>query len=76
VLDFGTTNYPYNYQEPHYIINGNVTYTHSSGKWSLNAYIKNAMNYAVKTFWQNNAGSYSLGLNDPRTYGAVLSVRF
>ncbi len=76
VLDFGETNYPYNYQEPYYMINGNITYSHSSGKWSLNAYVKNATNYAVKTFWQNNAGTYSLGLNDPRTYGGVFTVRF
>lgn len=76
ILSYTQNMHPYNYQEPYYLINGNITYTHSSGKWSLNGYVKNATNYAVKTFWMNMAGSYSLGINDPRTYGGVLTVRF
>jgi hypothetical protein len=68
--------HPFNSQEAHYILNGSISFTHASGMWSLNAYVKNATDYAVKTFWMNRAGSYSLGLNDPRTYGAVLSLKF
>jgi len=75
-LTFEKDFYPYNYQESHYILNGSVTFYHSSDRWSLNAYVKNAMDYAVKTFWMDMAGSYTLGLNDPRTYGAVLSLKF
>ena len=75
-LSYTQDMYPYNYQEAYYLVNGNVTYTHSSGKWTLNGYVKNATNYAVKTFWQNMSGSYSLGLNDPRTYGTNLTIRF
>ncbi len=75
-LSFSTSLDGLNWQESHYIVNGSLTFNHSSGIWSLNAYIRNATDYAVKTFWMNTAGSYSLGLNDPRTYGAVLSVKF
>jgi iron complex outermembrane recepter protein len=76
VMDFRSINYPMSIQEPYFIYNGSVTFTHASGVWSLNAYVKNATNYAAKSFWMNNAGSYNLGLTDPRTYGAVLSVKF
>jgi iron complex outermembrane receptor protein len=75
-LSFATSVYPYNYQEEYYLLNGSLTFNHSSGIWSVNAYVKNATNYAVKNFWMNTSGNYSLGLNDPRTYGAVVSVKF
>jgi iron complex outermembrane recepter protein len=61
------------YQEKYYLLNGSVSFGHSSGKWNLNLYVKNIMNYAVKTYLNDD---YTLGLNDPRTYGAVLSVKF
>jgi iron complex outermembrane recepter protein len=61
------------YQEKYYLLNGSVSYGHSNGNWNLNLYVKNIMNYAVKTYLNDDE---SLGLNDPRTYGAVLSVKF
>jgi iron complex outermembrane recepter protein len=75
IMDPKTTNYPMAYQEPYYIYNGSVTFTHSSGIWSLNAYVKNATNYAAKTFWVRLQSS-NFGINDPRIYGAILSVKF
>jgi iron complex outermembrane receptor protein len=75
-LSFSTELDGINWQEEHYILNSSLSFTHSSNMWSVNAYVKNATDYAVKTFWMNQAGSYSLGLGDPRTYGAVLSVKF
>jgi iron complex outermembrane receptor protein len=75
-LTFEEEDFPYNYQESYYILNGSITFNHSSDMWSINAYIKNANDYAVKTFWMSPAGSSTLGLNDPRTYGAVLSLKF
>jgi iron complex outermembrane receptor protein len=75
-LDLAPINYPVNYQEAYYTVNANATFTSTSGVWSVNAYIKNATNYAAKNFWMNMAGTASLGISDPRTYGAVLSVRF
>jgi len=61
------------YQEKYYLLNSSATFNHSSGAWNLNLYVKNIMNYAVKTYLNDDN---SLGLNDPRTYGAVLSVKF
>jgi iron complex outermembrane recepter protein len=72
VLDFGTSSLPVSYQEAYYNVNGNVTFTHASGIWSLNAYIKNATNYAAKNLYFMG----NLSISDPRTYGAVLTVKF
>ena len=68
----------WNKQEPYYLVDANINFAHSSGKWTLNGYVKNATNYAVKTSLAGGGptGGDKLGLNDPRTYGAVLSVRF
>jgi iron complex outermembrane recepter protein len=69
-----------NHQEAYYLVNGDITLTPTSPiwnlSWNLNLYVKNATNYAVKTSWNGMGGSGTLGLNDPRTYGAVLSVKF
>jgi iron complex outermembrane recepter protein len=76
VMDFRSINYPMSIQEPYYIVNGSVTFTHAGGNWSFNAYVKNATNYAAKNFWMNMVGTYNLGITDPRTFGGVLSVKF
>jgi iron complex outermembrane recepter protein len=69
-----------NKQEAYYLVNGDITLTPSAPiwnlNWNLNLYVKNATNYAVKTSWMGMGGAGTLGLNDPRTYGAVLSVKF
>jgi iron complex outermembrane recepter protein len=72
VLSFLPSEYPLNYQESYYTIDGNVTLAHSSGKWSLNAYIRNATNYAAKNMY----GMGGMSITTPRTYGTVLSVKF
>jgi iron complex outermembrane recepter protein len=72
VLSFLPSEFPVNYQASYYTVDGNMTFTHSSGVWSLNAYIKNATDYAAKTMYQGG----SMSITDPRTYGAVLSVKF
>lgn len=72
LLDFQPTTLPVSYQESYYMVNGNATFIHASGIWTLNAYIKNATNYAAKTMMMGS----SISINDPRTYGAVLSVKF
>jgi outer membrane receptor protein involved in Fe transport len=68
----------WNKQEAYYLVDANVNFAHASGIWTLNAYIKNATNYAVKTTTAGfgPGGGSKLGLNDPRTFGAVLSVKF
>ena len=49
-----------------------INYGHSSGEWSLNAYVKNITNHAQK----NGLMRADMRLGPPRTYGAVLSVNF
>ena len=66
---------PWIVQEPHYLLNGSVTFNHSSDIWSIRAYVKNATDYAAKNFWGGFWDIY-LGLSDPRTFGAVVSVKF
>jgi iron complex outermembrane recepter protein len=59
----------------------NATYTPTSGRWSLQAYVKNLENRAV--FTAGNDGSAGPGLvvvgenlSDPRTFGVRLSARY
>ncbi len=75
VLDYQLSNYPVNYQKPYYLVNGSIALSHASGMWSINAYVKNATNYAAKNYLRSGMG-FSMGISDPRTYGAVLSVKF
>jgi iron complex outermembrane receptor protein len=49
-----------------------LNFRHPSGNWSLNAYVKNITNHAEKTGFMRG----DLRLGPPRTYGAVLSIRF
>jgi hypothetical protein len=66
----------YSYQEPYYTWDASASFNHASGRWSLNAYVKNITNYAVKKSYMGFTGSQSLRIGDPRTYGASLSVKF
>lgn len=66
---------PLNYQEDYFKIDLSATYINPDGKWTFSTYVRNLMNYAEKQ------GYFGLPINqmtigDPRTYGAVLSVRF
>jgi outer membrane receptor protein involved in Fe transport len=61
-----------NRQPSHHISNASLKYSDPSGKWTLNAYIKNIEDYAVKKNLLNNA----MRIGPPRTYGVVLSVKF
>lgn len=75
-LSFEYDYYPFNYQESYTLWNASMTFTHSSEKWSISAYVKNIGEYAAKTFWQNPSNSPRLGISDPRTYGVVFSYKF
>lgn len=59
-------------QEAHHIDNAALFYTHPDGKWSFTGYMKNIMNYAVKRWGDRR----ELTINEPRTYGVVLSVKY
>jgi iron complex outermembrane receptor protein len=68
--------YPENYQENYHIDSVSVSYSHPDGKWSLSAYVDNIFNYAEKRFYRGSPMGGSLTIGDPRTYGAVLSVKY
>jgi hypothetical protein len=59
-------------QEAHHISNISAIYSHPDGKWTLTGYVRNLENYAEK----KNFMMDSMMIGPPRTYGAVLSVRY
>jgi iron complex outermembrane receptor protein len=61
------------WQEAYHIENFALTYMNPDGKWTLSAYVNNLTNYAVKRFLD---GMGNMMVGNPRTYGAVLSVRY
>jgi len=61
-----------NWEPNHIMVNAALNYASPGGKWSINAYIKNIENYAEKVGKMMS----SLRLSPPRTYGAVLSLRY
>lgn len=61
-----------NREPAHHISNANLRYSDPTGRWGLNAYIKNIENYAEKKNLLNNA----MRIGPPRTFGVVLSVKF
>jgi len=74
-LTFDTSDSPYyGHQEAYFLWNASAAFNHSSGKWSLNAIVKNITNYAVKRSYDKDNSSLMIG--DPRTYNVTLSVKF
>jgi len=61
-----------NTEPDHSISNASLKFNAPSGIWSLNGYIKNIENHAVKKNLLNNA----MRIGPPRTYGVVLTVQF
>jgi iron complex outermembrane receptor protein len=76
ILSWKDDQYPYNYQEAHSIWNASLRYNHPGGHWSLNTYVKNIFEYAVKTSYMDKGGSYQMMIGDPRTFGVVFSFYF
>jgi iron complex outermembrane receptor protein len=60
-------------QEPHYIGNITAIYADTEGKWTFTAYMKNVTNYAAKL---HGRGGSSFNISAPRTYGAILSIKY
>lgn len=63
---------PVNIEPDHYMIDASLNYASPSGKWSINAYVRNIENHAEKI----GVSMSTLKLSAPRTFGAVLSLRF
>ena len=73
--DAGTGADPgYATQEAYTVWNASLAFNHANGKWSINAIVKNATNYAVKRSYDKEQKTMMIG--DPRTYSATLSVKF
>jgi outer membrane receptor protein involved in Fe transport len=73
--------YGYGYQEPYFTFNGNASFNHSSGRWSISANVKNITNYAVKSSFtgaggQANSGNFKMRISEPRSYSVVFSIKF
>lgn len=61
-----------NSQEAHTITELSLNYTDPSDTWTLNGYVKNIENTAKKFAF----GMNSIQIGPPRTFGAVLQVKF
>ena len=61
-----------NWEPDHIMANASLNYAAPSGKWTINAYVKNIQNHAEKVGKMMS----SLRLSPPRTFGAVLSLRY
>lgn len=75
-LSWRLTDYPINRQENFHMEDINLVYNDPEGKMSLSAYVKNIGDYAEKRAITNMAGTKLLQIGNPRTFGAVLSVKF
>ena len=74
-LTWKDADYPYNYQEGFYTVDLSTTYNNPTGLWSLSAYVRNLTDYAEKRMYMGDP-QYEMTISSPRTYGAVLSMRF
>lgn len=52
-----------------------LTYNPPGGIWSLSTYCNKIFDYAEKNMYMSGGGG-SLSIGNPRTYRAVLSVKF
>lgn len=69
---------PYNYQEAFHMENISMSYRNPDGKWTLSAYVNNIFDYADKRMYQSpmGAGVGTLWIGNPRTYGAVFTLKY
>jgi iron complex outermembrane receptor protein len=75
-LSWRRIDYPINHQEAFHMEDVNLVYNDPGGKWNISAYVKNVFNYAEKRNIINMAGRKLLSIGNPRTYGAVLSIKY
>ena len=65
-------------QEPYHLSNFTLVYANPSGNWTFTGYVKNVENYALKrSIFKNGPDNVSmLTIGPPRSYGALLSIKF
>jgi iron complex outermembrane recepter protein len=68
----GMTKAQMNADPAHQVSNCSLMYISPDDKWNINTYVKNIENYAEKTGLMGT----SMRIGAPRTYGAVLSVKY
>jgi iron complex outermembrane receptor protein len=69
----GMDPYKVNIQKAYTLTNASIRYNHTGGKWSINGYVKNIENVAVK---KNLIRNMAMRIGPPRTMGVVLSVQY
>jgi len=74
-LSWRDSDYPYNFQEAHRLIDLSAVYTNPDGKISLSAFVKNLEHYAVKRRY-TAGGKGGMSIDAPRTYGIALTVSY
>lgn len=78
IVTYRDIDHPYNYQEPYWTGNLSAVYSSPEGNYTISAYVKNITNYAVKESYGSSGGgsAKTLMIGPPRTYGAILSIKF
>jgi len=74
-LSWRDSDYPYNVQETHRLIDLSAVYINPDGKISLSAFVKNLENYAVKRRYMAG-GRGGMSIDVPRTYGIALTMKY
>jgi iron complex outermembrane receptor protein len=75
-LSWRKQDYVINEQEDYHMEDVNLVYSSADGNLSLSAYCKNLTNYAEKRSLLNASGNKLMSIGNPRTYGAVLAIKF
>ncbi|SFV15039.1 TonB-dependent receptor [Pseudoduganella namucuonensis] len=69
----GVDNYARQTQKSYHRSDAMLTYAEDSGKWTLQAYVRNIENAKVMTVANANFGSYNYAYSAPRTFGVKLT---
>jgi hypothetical protein len=75
-LSWRKADYLINHQEDYHMEDFNLVYNSPDGQLSLSAYVKNIGDYAEKRSLINASGWKLMSIGNPRTWGAVLSVKY
>lgn len=73
-LRFQDSNEELNTEPAHMMVDASMNYYSPDGTWNINAYVKNLTNHAEKTGFYMSLDYLQIG--PPRTFGAIVSVRF
>jgi iron complex outermembrane receptor protein len=63
-------------QQPYTIVNASLTFTSDGGKYHITAYDNNLTDVIYKLGVNPGMGGNTASVNDPRTFGVIVSARF